>query len=119
MALQVKNTARFGDCRADETSTGIVVDFMKIPDAMEQGVHVPGRALFFSPSTQVFWPVIEFIPSKHASARMAKKVLIPQMNVDYLNAMGKPEAIRSQVPLILAWVGLLRVCKFCPADVRW
>ena len=117
MARQVQHTADFDAYRADETSAGIVVDLMKIPDAMEQGVHVPPKALFFSPSKEVFWPVIEFIPSKHASSHVAKKVLIPQMSVDYMNAMGTYEARRLQVPLILAWVRVGRSSESYPADV--
>ncbi|KAK4687337.1 ATP-dependent DNA helicase PIF1, partial [Tremellales sp. Uapishka_1] len=84
-------------------STGLVVDFMTIPDAVDQGVLFPNSAAHFSPARDVAWPVVEFIPSKHAGVRQAKRVIIPQMAVDVLNAQGDPEATRHQVPLILAW----------------
>ncbi len=83
---------------------GIVVDFLKIADAAARGVYLPSKAVFFSPSPDVAWPVVEFIPAKHAPIPRAKRTLIPQMAVDCMNASGKPEATRHQVPLILAWV---------------
>ena len=77
---------------------------MTIPEAARNGVFPPPKATFWSPSQMVSWPVVKFIPAKHASRLPPKQVLIPQMGVDCMNAMGTPEATRLQVPLILAWV---------------
>ncbi|WWD16729.1 hypothetical protein CI109_101160 [Kwoniella shandongensis] len=84
-------------------STGVVVDFMTIADAMAEGVSLPAAAFGGAPDPNTAWPVVEFTPSKHASGKQSKRVIIPQMSVDVLNALGKPEATRHQVPLILAW----------------
>jgi hypothetical protein len=88
-------------------SEGIVVDFLTVPDAAQKDIRPPGVAAMFSVDPNVAWPVIEFIPAKHASRPQAKRVIIPQMSVDYLNASGYPEATRHQVPLILAWVSIV------------
>jgi hypothetical protein len=73
--------------RFDSSMIGIVVDFLTIPDAEQQRIYIPPRATSFNPSKTALWPVIEFVPSKHASSTLAERVLIPQMAVDVMNAM--------------------------------
>jgi hypothetical protein len=70
-----------------ETFIGIIVDFLNVIDARNEGVYVPTRAAAFSSSPTVLWPVIEFAPSKYANERISNKTLIPQMAVDVMNAM--------------------------------
>nr|XP_019009026.1 uncharacterized protein I206_05666 [Kwoniella pini CBS 10737]OCF47807.1 hypothetical protein I206_05666 [Kwoniella pini CBS 10737] len=84
-------------------STGTVVDFMTIAEALAVNIRPVSGSFGLSPDTKVRWPVVEFIPSKFASGNIAKRVLVPQMTVDVLNASGRPEATRHQIPLILAW----------------
>ncbi|KAK8861367.1 hypothetical protein IAR55_002186 [Kwoniella newhampshirensis] len=84
-------------------STGIVVDFMTLADAMAEGISSPAAAFGGAPNPETAWPVVEITPVKHASGKHSKRVIIPSMSVDVLNAQGKPEATRYQVPLILAW----------------
>ncbi|WWC93163.1 uncharacterized protein L201_008131 [Kwoniella dendrophila CBS 6074] len=84
-------------------STGTVVDFLTISEAMANNIHPVSGNFGYAPDPKVRWPVVEFIPSKWASGQVAKRVVVPQMSVDVLNAQGKPEATRHQIPLILAW----------------
>ncbi|WWC65515.1 uncharacterized protein I303_108133 [Kwoniella dejecticola CBS 10117] len=84
-------------------STGVVVDFMTISEALSANIHPVSGSFGSSPDPKVFWPVVEFVPSRFATGRVAKRVLVPQMAVDVLNASGRPEATRHQIPLILAW----------------
>ncbi|WRT69352.1 uncharacterized protein IL334_006336 [Kwoniella shivajii] len=84
-------------------STGTVVDFMTLSEAKAAEIYPPANNSGSNPDQKVAWPVVEFVPSKYASGRLAKKVIIPQMQVDVLNAWGSPEATRHQIPLILAW----------------
>ena len=94
---------------ADSLRVGIIVDFMTIPGAKQNGIHIPPQAMWFKLSEVVLWPVIEFVPAKYAAAPTPKKVLIPEMVVDCNNAQAEVEASRRQVPLILAWVGHITV----------
>jgi ATP-dependent DNA helicase PIF1 len=105
--------ARMHQCSAyrsqDDTlvngSTGIIVDFMTLPQAAQKGnVYLPARAAFGNPNPAVEWPIVEFVPPKHAGVkRDVSRVLIPQMCVDVMNANGTEEASRYQVPLIVAF----------------
>jgi ATP-dependent DNA helicase PIF1 len=104
---------RIHECVADRDqddtlvngSTGVIVDFMTLPQAAQKGnVYLPSRAAFGSPNPAVEWPIVEFIPPKHAGVkRDVSRVLIPQMCVDVMNANGTEEASRYQVPLIVAF----------------
>ncbi|WVW86550.1 hypothetical protein I302_108600 [Kwoniella bestiolae CBS 10118] len=84
-------------------STGTVVDFMTLSEASAVNIHPAAGNYGSAPDPKVAWPVVEFIPSKHASGKVAKRVVVPQMSVDVLNAAGRAEATRHQIPLILAW----------------
>ncbi|WVF68806.1 hypothetical protein IAT40_003579 [Kwoniella sp. CBS 6097] len=84
-------------------STGIVVDFLTISEAATQGISPPAGSFGAAPNPMTAWPVVEFVPAKYASGKQAKKVVIPVMTVDVMNAQGKAEATRLQIPLILAW----------------
>lgn len=55
------------------------------------------------------WPVIEFRPSEHWKGQQYKRVLIARMDTEIDNANQGMEALRIQVPLILAWVSRLQV----------
>ncbi|RXK40277.1 hypothetical protein M231_02391 [Tremella mesenterica] len=84
-------------------SIGKITDFMTLSEASSSGVYLPPRAAQVNAAPHVKWPVVEFVPSKYATNRIATKTIIPQMCVDVLNAMGTVEAERHQIPLILAW----------------
>ena len=76
---------------------------MTVSQATAKHVYIAQRGGYSRPDERVKWPVIEFIPSKHAATRIAPRTLISSMSVDVLNAQGQKEAERHQVPLILAW----------------
>jgi ATP-dependent DNA helicase PIF1 len=80
-----------------------VTDFLTLRQAAEKQVYLPDRAAFGNPNPDIAWPAVEFIQPKYAVKRDVRRVLIPQMSVDVLNAMGEPEATRFQVPLILSF----------------
>jgi len=84
---------------------GIVVGFMNAAEAMKRQIYIPGKIMAglgaLDPSVE--WPVVEFVKAKHASGEHPAMTLIAQMEVDVMNAQGTAEAIREQVPLILAW----------------
>ncbi|WVR08357.1 hypothetical protein IAU60_005412 [Kwoniella sp. DSM 27419] len=84
-------------------STGIVVDFMTLSEASQHGIPPAAGSFGMIPDERVSWPVVEFVPSRFAAGKHAKRVLVPPMTVDVLNAMGQSEATRHQIPLILAW----------------
>nr|XP_019000033.1 uncharacterized protein I203_07567 [Kwoniella mangroviensis CBS 8507]OCF63494.1 hypothetical protein I203_07567 [Kwoniella mangroviensis CBS 8507] len=84
-------------------STGTIVDFMTLSEASSVNIHPAAGNYGSAPDPKVAWPVVEFIPSKHAIGKVAKRVVVSQMSVDVLNAAGRPEATRHQIPLILAW----------------
>jgi hypothetical protein len=85
-------------------STGRVVDFVNLTDAVAQDIKIPMASTKYPADSRVKWPVVEFIPPRHADpANVYKKVVIPVMSVDMMNAQGTSEATRAQVPLILAW----------------
>lgn len=79
---------------------------MTIAEAQQAGVYIRGSGISMQQDMQQAeqkWPVIEFVPSKHATGRHYPRTLISGMCVDVKNADGDPEATRHQVPLILAW----------------
>ena len=88
-------------------STGIVSDFLTLPEAHQAGVYVPERAFREGCSDKVNFPVVDFAPPAHLTTggKKAKtiKALIPQMTVTVNNAQGGTEAARTQVPLVLCW----------------
>ncbi|OCF40183.1 hypothetical protein I317_06007 [Kwoniella heveanensis CBS 569] len=100
LVMLVTNT---GDGVLVNGSTGIVVDFLTISEAAEHGISPPACSFGAAPDPKIAWPVVEFVPAKYASGRQPKKVIVPMMTVDVLNASGQAEATRMQIPLILAW----------------
>ncbi|OXH20987.1 ATP-dependent DNA helicase PIF1 [Cryptococcus neoformans] len=100
---QVMLVTNMGDGVLVNGSTGTVVDFLIIPDAIKRGIHLPEAAMKGQTSMDTEFPVVAFAQSKFARKKVPEKVIIPSMSVDMLNALGQPEATRYQIPLILAW----------------
>jgi ATP-dependent DNA helicase PIF1 len=86
------------------SSPGVVVDFMTLADAKQEGIYLPPRAALYSHPPSSVWPIVKFAYSKHAQGQQYDRAIVPGMSVDVMNAKHKPEATRDQVPLILAWV---------------
>jgi hypothetical protein len=82
-----------------------VVGFMTAAEAIKRQIYIPGTVMAYLPSLDptIEWPVIEFVKAKYASGEHPALTLIPQMSVDVMNAQGTVEALRQQIPLILAW----------------
>lgn len=68
-------------------STGTVVDFLTIPDAIKQGIHLPEAAIKGQTSMDLEFPVVAFAQSKFARKKVPERVIIPSMSVDILNAL--------------------------------
>jgi hypothetical protein len=84
---------------------GLVVGFTTAAEAIKRQIYIPGTVMAYLPSLDpsIEWPVIEFVKAKYASGEHPALTLIPQMSVDVMNAQGTVEALRQQIPLILAW----------------
>ena len=81
---------------------------MTIASARLRGIEIPGKAETISRLDQNrVWPVVDFVPAKHAAGPQFARSLMPQMSVSVMNFHNKPEATRHQVPLILSWVSWL------------
>ncbi|KIR52308.1 ATP-dependent DNA helicase PIF1 [Cryptococcus gattii Ru294] len=100
---QIMLVTNMGDGVLVNGSTGTVVDFLTIPDAIKRGIHLPEAAIKGQTSMDLEFPVVAFAQSKFARKKVPERVIIPSMSVDILNALGQPEATRYQIPLILAW----------------
>ena len=78
---------------------------MNVIDAARH--HIQIAATYDKVSTTQTWPVVEFVPAKHASAAQKgsgnNTWLIPSNHVDVINAQNEIEAERYQIPLMLAW----------------
>ena len=86
-------------------STGIVSDFMTLPEARAKSIYIPERAYRQGLSDRISFPVVDFAPPAHLAEGKARitRALMPQMTVDVNNAQGGVEAARTQVPLVLCW----------------
>lgn len=92
---------------------------MTVKAAQARGIDIPGKAETISELDQdLVWPVVDFVPAKHAAGRQYARSLIPRMSVSVMNAHNKPEATSQQVPLVLAWVSQALTVPRVWADTR-
>ncbi|KAK4684447.1 ATP-dependent DNA helicase PIF1, partial [Tremellales sp. Uapishka_1] len=95
-------------CHQDDLvngSQGKVVGFSNIPDALAAGVQITMLSAMWASSQTELWPVIEFTPVPHAGIHHVRRFIIPDLTTVIENANDGVEAVRRQVPLLLAWYG--------------
>lgn len=73
---------------------------MTVEEGIKAGILVPPDAAKAIPRRK--WPVVRFEPHRNSPQRYPE-ILVPQMTMTIENANQEVEAIREQVPMILAW----------------
>lgn len=73
---------------------------MTVEEGLNAGIFVPPDAAKAIPKRK--WPVVQFNPHRN-SPHYYPEILVPQMTMTIENANQAVEAMREQVPMILAW----------------